>query len=277
MNYTHLTLEERYQIRDATQRGDGPRRIGKAMGRHRSTIERELQRNVGSARYEARSAHALGVARSSASNARPRLTNADWEQVDDGIRDDWRPEQISGRRRLDGLAAVSPEWIYQHIEKDHRANGTLSPHLRCRKQRRKRYGAARKRRFGSRRSIHDRPKVVEQRIRVGDWEAGTMRFAKGRAVAFTAIERKVEPHDSVEHCRGLGVDVIAGEARLVSPAGLDRGHGPRQVCGTSCAAPSDGQCAIRERRCGIWQTRRVTMRRSALRRCPAVVVSYAGA
>lgn len=190
MNYTHLTLEERYQIRDASHRGDSSRRIGKAMDRHRSTIERELRRNVGVTRYEARSAHALSAARASASNARPRLTAADWGEVEDSIRADWSPEQISGRRRLEGLAAVSPEWIYRRIEKDHRARGTLSPHLRCRKHRRKRYGAARRPRFGSRRSIHERPQIVQLRARVGDWEADTMRFAKGRAVAFTAIERK---------------------------------------------------------------------------------------
>ncbi|HVF28620.1 MAG TPA: IS30 family transposase [Pyrinomonadaceae bacterium] len=55
------------------------------------------------------------------------------------------------------------------------AGGTLYPHLRCRKQRRKRYGSySRRGRLPNCRSIETRPAIVAARRRVGDWEADTI-------------------------------------------------------------------------------------------------------
>ena len=48
------------------------------------------------------------------------------------------------------------------------------------------------------------------------------------------IVREVEPHDSVERYRGLGVDVVAGYARIVNPwtVEIDRGDGQKQTLTT---------------------------------------------
>lgn len=101
--------------------------------------------------------------------AKTRITKAAWSLVDRLIKDDWNPEQISSRLKLEDGPSVSHEWIYQHIYEDERSGGSLYRHLRCQKKRRKRYGAYSKRRTISNRvSIEKRPAVEDSRRRYGD-------------------------------------------------------------------------------------------------------------
>ncbi len=86
---------------------------------------------------------------------------------------------------------VSHEWIYQYILRDKQAGGDLHKHLRCQKKRRKRYGSRDRRgKLPNRRSIEERPEIVDQRQRIGDWEVDTM-VGKGHHQAIvTLTERK---------------------------------------------------------------------------------------
>ena len=67
----------------------------------------------------------------------------------------------------------------------------LYQHLRCQKQRRKRYGSRDHRgTLPNRRSIEERPAIVDQRQRIGDWEVDTI-VGKGHHQAIvTLTERK---------------------------------------------------------------------------------------
>jgi len=86
---------------------------------------------------------------------------------------------------------VSPEWIYQYILQDKQAGGDLYKYLRCQKQRKKRYGTTERRGHIKRRvSIDERPDVVNQRSRIGDWEADTVIGKQGGSVLVTLVERK---------------------------------------------------------------------------------------
>ena len=70
---------------------------------------------------------------------------------------------------------VSHEWICQHVHADKRRGGDLHTHLRCQKKRRKRYGSSDRRgQIRGRVSIDERPGVVGERSRIGDWEADTV-------------------------------------------------------------------------------------------------------
>ena len=92
--------------------------------------------------------------------------------------------------RKEGIS-VSHEWIYQSILADKQAGGDLYRHLRCQKKRRKRYGGYDRRgQLPNRRSIEERPGIVDQRERLGDWEVDTI-LGKGRRQAIvTLTERK---------------------------------------------------------------------------------------
>ena len=95
-----------------------------------------------------------------------------WTVIEKMIREDWSPEQINGHLNDNDERGVSTEWIYQHIYTDKRSGGDLHTHLRCQKQRRKRYGSIERRgQIKNRVSIEKRPEIVNLRSRVGDWEA----------------------------------------------------------------------------------------------------------
>ena len=86
---------------------------------------------------------------------------------------------------------VSHEWIYQYVYADKRRGGDLHARLRCQKKRRKRYGSNDRRgQIRGRVAIDERPGIVEERSRIGDWEADTMIGKPGNSVLVTLAECK---------------------------------------------------------------------------------------
>jgi len=188
--YTQLTREERYQIYVLKQAGHQQNEIAKMLDRHKSTISRELRRNRGLRGYRPKQAHRLALARRSA-KVRPRFGSPIWRQIKVLIRQDWSPEQIAGRLKIEQRVQVSHESIYQYIYADKRSGGDLYRHLRCQKKRRKRYGAYDRRGvIPNRVSIDKRPAIVDTRRRLGDWEGDTVIGKGRRGTLVTLVERK---------------------------------------------------------------------------------------
>jgi len=189
--YTQLTQEERYQIRGLLKAGYEVSEIAKETGRHRSTIYREIGRNIGKRGYRPAQAHRLARERRQAAVTR-RISDDDWQHAERLIRFDLSPEEASVRLFMEQGIKISPEWIYLHIYEDKAAGGDLWHHLRCQKKRRKRYGSGRNRRgqLRDRVSIDERPVVVDRRSRLGDWEGDTIIGAGRRGVLISLVERK---------------------------------------------------------------------------------------
>lgn len=189
-HYTQLTREERYQISALKTAGQSKAQIAKVLGRHKSTIGREMARNRGLRGYRPKQADSLAVNRRQ-EKVSCRISHESWMRVEQLTREYWSPEQISLWLRQEESLHVSPEWIYQYILRDKRAGGDLYQYLRCQKQRKKRYGAPDRRgQLKGRVSIDERPEVVNERTRIGDWEADTVIGKQGRAVLVTLVERK---------------------------------------------------------------------------------------
>ena len=187
--YKQLTQEQRYQIYALMRMGHNQTEIAEIVSVHKSTVSRELQRNRGQRGYRPKQAHQLALSRRN--KAKRRIQPETWELIEAKLRLDWSPEQISGwMMRKEGIS-VSHEWIYQSILADKQAGGDLYRHLRCQKKRRKRYGGYDRRgQLPNRRSIEERPEIVDQRERLGDWEVDTI-LGKGRRQAIvTLTERK---------------------------------------------------------------------------------------
>ena len=183
MNYTHLTQEERYQIYALKRAGHGQSEIAGVLNRSPSTISRELRRNGGERGYRPKQAHSLARERQ-ASNAR-QIDEATWRIAQAKLREDWSPEKISHH------VAISHETVYQRIYADKKAGGTLWRHLRCQKQRKKRYGKTDRRGvIPNRQSIELRPLIVEERSRIGDWEADTIIGKNHKQAIVSLVERK---------------------------------------------------------------------------------------
>ncbi len=191
MNYTHLTEVERYQIQALLEAGLTLTAIADQMDRHKSTISREIGRNQGVYRYSARAAQIKARKRCANDGNARQITQDVWHQVDCRIRQEWSPEQISGRFKQDGIGLVSHEAIYRHVYRDKRSGGQLHCHLRCQKSKRRRYGAGydRRGRLHDRRSISDGPSIVEQRLRIGDWEGDTVLGKRGMKAMVTLVDR----------------------------------------------------------------------------------------
>lgn len=187
--YTQLTQEERYQIYALRKAGHTQNEIAETLGRDPSTISRELRRNKGLKGYRPAQAHRLAEHRKK-ERERRKIPQSTWARVEQLLREDWSPEQISGWLAREEGIAISHEWIYQYVYKDKRCGGDLYRHLRCQKPRRKRYGSYDRRgRIRERVSIDERPEVVEARSRIGDWEADTVIGKPGGAVLVTLVER----------------------------------------------------------------------------------------
>ena len=189
-HYTQLTREERYQISALKTAGQSKAQIGKVLGRHKATIGREMARNCGSRGYRPKQADSLAVNRRQEKITR-RISSETWTRVEELLREHWSPEQVSRWLRQEESLQVSPEWIYQYVLHDKRTGGDLYRYLRCQKQRKKRYGVPDRRgQLKGRVSIDERPEVVNERSRIGDWEADTVIGKQGGAVLVTLVERK---------------------------------------------------------------------------------------
>jgi IS30 family transposase len=189
MSYTQLTQEQRYQIYALLKMGHNRTEIAAVIEMHKATISRELGRNSGLRGYRPKQAHHKALSRRN--HSRARIMPEIWEMIEAKLRLEWSPEQVSGWLQRRHAIQVSHEWIYQHILVDKQAGGELYRHLRCQKKRRKRYGSYDRRgKLPNRVSIEERPLIVEQRQRIGDWEVDTI-VGKGHHQGIvTLIERK---------------------------------------------------------------------------------------
>ena len=186
MNYKHLSQIERYQIASLMKAQHSITQIASLIGRHKSTISRELRRNAGSRGYRPKQASELAIERSEQS--RNASTVAPWvkQQASALLRLQWSPEQVASR------LPVSHETLYQHVYADKIQGGTLWKNLRCQKQKRKRYASGRDRRgqIPNRRPLSARPAHIEGRKQVGHWECDTVIGANHKQAIVTVVERK---------------------------------------------------------------------------------------
>lgn len=190
MNYKQLAREQRYQIYALMRAGHNQSQIAVVVGCHKSTISRELRRNRGLKGYRPFQADELAYDRQ-CDAYRARIAWETWQDVERLLRQDWSPEQIAGRLKLENQPTVSHECIYLYVYAEKRRGGTLHQHLRSQKKQRKRYGGyIRRGQIPNRTSIDERPKIVASKGRYGDWEADTIVGARHKGGILSIVERK---------------------------------------------------------------------------------------
>ena len=190
--YAQLTQGQRYQIEALLKTGHNQTMIAKVLSVHKSTISRELKRNHGLRGYRPKQAQEKATMRQY-KKFQPRIPAITWTLVEALIKQDGSPEQISGRLFKEQGISVSHESIYLHIYQDKYQGGDLHKHLRCQKKRRKRYGKQDRRgRIPNRISIDERPAIVNNKSRVGDWEGDTIIGKGHQGVVATLVERKTQ-------------------------------------------------------------------------------------
>lgn len=188
MNYQQLTEGQRYQIALLYEDNFTLTEIGRRLGVNKSTISRELRRNRASDGYKPDKAQRLCEVRRS-SSAKRRICPKTVDFVEFALGWKWSPEQISAVAAVIGLT-VSHEWIYRYVAADKARGGEFYTHLRQGKRRyRKGYGQKRGR-IPDAVSIELRPAIVDERSRLGDWEADLVLGKQGTGAIVTLAERK---------------------------------------------------------------------------------------
>ena len=194
MAYHQITPAERYTL--ATLRKQVPAlsnaAIARLMGRHRSTITREIARNSTpyDGAYRPFRAQEQANGRRSRSRRNARFKPADWNIVIALLREGLSPDQVSGRLRLESRMSISYESIYRYIRRDKKQGGRLFLLLRLPAKWRKRTpGSERRGRLTGKRHISERPAEVEAREEFGHWEMDTIVSPTDRHCVITLVER----------------------------------------------------------------------------------------
>ena len=199
MPYTHFKPEQRNELSALLRAGLTQKEIAHVLGKTASAVCQELKRNPANTKtgYDAGIAKANTIHRRSAANQRFRkIEHTQWlrQYIVKKIKLYWSPEQISGRLKRqwpnDPSRQIGKDSIYTFIYAERR---DLVPYLRCQKGKyRRRYGTKireKQREALKKRRIDQRPNVVEQRERIGDWEGDTIVGSDHQHI-LTHVERR---------------------------------------------------------------------------------------
>lgn len=187
---SHITKEQRYLIEAYLKSGKSKEFIAEELNVHRSTIYREIKRNKSK-----RGLYSASIANEISEDRKDRYTyNRKFDTncknfVEASLKQKWSPCQIVGYAKKNGIPIVSHERIYQHIRDDKLNGGKLYENCRHKLKHRKR-PVGKHYPIANRVSIDDRPAVVDEKTRFGDWEMDTIIGANQQGAILTLTERK---------------------------------------------------------------------------------------
>lgn len=188
----HLTLEERDRIAQLRHQGADQKEIAAALERDPATISRELRRNHTGGDYLAAQADRNAQRRRSERPLVRKLEDPDLnEAVRRGLASTWAPQQIAGRLQQqhpdDTDRHVSAQTIYTWIAQDPQRKHWESL---LRRRGKRPYRRKNPTKPGCGAPIDQRPEVVEQRLRLGDFEGDTVLGPPGTGGLATLVDRK---------------------------------------------------------------------------------------
>lgn len=202
MPYKHITKEDRVKIETLLNEGYTNGYIADLVGKNRSSIGREIARNGGRNGYRSKQAEKRRkLLRVFANKERIKLVagNPLAEEVERLLKAYWSPEQIAGRMKQVERRAlkqrVSMEIIYRYLHHKDQKDKNLIKYLRCQKgkYRRRRGTKIREKRREElkKKRIDTRPKTIDERKRLGDFEGDTIvGTRKETARILTHVDRK---------------------------------------------------------------------------------------
>ncbi|MEC5396100.1 IS30 family transposase, partial [Bergeyella sp. RCAD1439] len=122
---------------------------------------------------------------------------------------DYSPEQIVGTLKLEGKETVSHERIYQFIWADKRKGGNLYKHLQTKGKRYRKRGCLKDKRgiITERKSIEERPEIVDKRCRTGDYEADLV-LGKNHKMAILTMNDRATGYTFLELLQGKSAEEV---------------------------------------------------------------------
>jgi IS30 family transposase len=201
LSYKHFTLNERKYLQELLAEGKSMRKIAAILGRSASSVSREIKRNRSKYPkkssnnrycYSAWRAENLAVIRRRRQDRRCLHPDTpEWNYIVAGLKVFWTPEEICGRwarRHLDAKK-LHFSTIYRYISNGEFSGISRKTHLRRRGKR----ILPRNSSYNSIQPEHlitERPAVINDRLRVGDWEGDTVYGGVGKGLLVTFVDRK---------------------------------------------------------------------------------------
>jgi len=165
--------------------------VAELLDTDKSTIYREIDRNMGKRSYSAKFAQQLSTERKERFGRVRKLTPDMMKLIIEKLTtEQWSPKQIVGSCHLDNRPMVSHECIYQLIRQDKQNGGLLWTHTRHKLKHRKRPLIGKQVNIKNKVSIELRPAIVDTQERCGDWEIDTIIGENRKGAILTITERK---------------------------------------------------------------------------------------
>ena len=232
MNYHQPTSGERYMLHALRMQGCNNAEIARQLGRHRSTIGRELKRNKRIGRYRPDEAQEMTQGRRWKSRRRWYFSDQQLSLAIRLIREEWSPQQVSDWFKRHRIFSISHQTLYRYVWYDRVYGGTLYKHLRQGgKKWRKRYRSADSRGvMAGKRTLCERPLGADNRSRLGHWEIDTVMGSHDGHCIVTLVERKTRYSligklraRTTAELNGKVIKLIEREMRLVRTITADNG------------------------------------------------------
>jgi len=187
-NYKHLTQQQRYYIYTRLSNYTSVISIAHELNLPKSTIYREIKRNSYNGRYSPEHAHIVSLSRRekpSFSQITPKVK----EFIIEKLKLHWSPEQISSQMNM--RSKLSHQTIYNFIHNDKAKGGCIYKKL-PRKGKKYNYHGTKKSNIPNRVDISERPSVINNIQRFGDYEIDLIVGKRGgsKQCLLTLVERK---------------------------------------------------------------------------------------
>ena len=194
MKYKQLTLTKRYHISTLIKEGLNQKDIAKEIGVHPSTICREFKRFKHSNKkdYHPEILQVEAKLKHIQKPKRTAMTKVIEKYIRKKLKEDWSPEQLIGRMKLDIHQTISHETIYKFIYTNKANGGILYKQLRHKNKKYHKRANEYQRRgiIKDRISIDKRAKIVDKKSRIGDWEIDTVIGKNHKGAIVTIVDRK---------------------------------------------------------------------------------------
>ena len=190
MRNKHLTFTQRYSIEAMLRAKVKKKDIWSSLNIPESTFYRELKRNSKKTSYSAEYAQMLATERKRDQHMKTHLTDSMINLITTKLFLYWSPEQIVGWCKTNLIEMVSHTKIYHYIKEDKITGGRLHSYLRHQKRYKKKYGRSNSRgQIPDRVPIEQRPKIVEQKSRIGDFEIDLIIGKGHKGAQLTIVDR----------------------------------------------------------------------------------------
>jgi len=191
--YKQLTYKERYQIYALIKEGFNYTQIANNIGYSKSTISREIKRNsCNKNSYHPDTASVETFVRHKNKTKFVKIDKKCEKYIRKYLKQDWTPEQIAGRLKVQKIVNITHESIYQYIYKNKANGGRLYLHLARKMKKYQKRDAKYNSRglIANRVPISKRPKIVDKKLRIGDWEVDTIIGKYHQGAIVTIVDRK---------------------------------------------------------------------------------------